>query len=50
MELKFRGIDEEEKEAIPILPAWAYSKEEIKKLLEQYIQDQKVFRLDTYNQ
>jgi len=47
MEFNFRGIEEEEKEAIPILPAWAYSKEEIKTLLEQYMLDQKLFILST---
>lgn len=45
MELQFKGIDAEEKEAIPILPAWAYSKEEIKNLLDQYVMDQKKFKL-----
>jgi hypothetical protein len=47
MELNFRGIDAEEKEAIPILPAWAYSKEEIKNLLDQYVNDARIFRLET---
>lgn len=46
MELQFKGIVEEEKELIPLLPAWAYSKEEIKELLEQYISDQEVFILE----
>lgn len=45
MELQFRGIDAEEKEYIHLLPAWAYSKEEIKNLLEQHILDQKLFYL-----
>lgn len=44
MELKFRGIEVEEKEYIPLLPSWAYSKEEIKNLLEQYEKNQKYFR------
>jgi len=47
MEFNFRGIDAEEKEIIPILPAWAYSKEEIKNLLDQYIADQQLFVLHT---
>lgn len=47
MELKFRGIEVEEKEYIPLLPSWAYSKEEIKNLLEQFIKDQKKFTLQT---
>lgn len=45
MELMFRGIDAEEKEVIPILPAWAYSREEIAEMLDQYIMDQKLFVL-----
>lgn len=45
MELKFRGIEVEEKEYIPLLPSWAYSKEEIKNLLEQYIIEQKLFTI-----
>lgn len=45
MELKFRGIEVEEKEYIPLLPSWAYSKEEIKNLLKQYVKDQKKFVL-----
>lgn len=45
MELKFRGIEVEEKEYIPLLPSWAYSKEEIKNLLDQYIIEQKLFVL-----
>jgi len=47
MELQFRGIEVEVKEYILFLPAWAYSKEEIKNLLEQYIKDQKIFVLCT---
>lgn len=46
MELQFKGIEEEEKEFIPLLPYWAYSKEEIKILLEQFIKEQKQFTLD----
>jgi hypothetical protein len=46
MELQFKGIEEEEKEFIPLLPSWAYSKEEIKILLEQFIKEQKQFTLD----
>ena len=45
MELQFRGIEVEEKEYIPLLPSWAYSREEIIKLLEQHILDQKIFIL-----
>ena len=45
MQLQFRGIDEEEKEYIPLLPSWAYSKEDIKNLLEQHILEQKLFYL-----
>ena len=41
----FRGIEVEEKEYIPLLPAWAYSKEEIITLLDQYLKDQKPFVL-----
>ena len=45
MELLFRGIDEEEKECIPILPSWAYSEEEIKDMIEDCIKDKKKFIL-----
>jgi hypothetical protein len=45
MQLLFRGIEVEEKEYIPLLPAWAYSKEEIRILLEQHILEQKLFIL-----
>lgn len=47
IDLQFRGIDQEEKEYIPILPSWAYSKEEIKELVEQYIKEAKKFHLHT---
>jgi len=47
MEFNFKGIDEEEKEAIPILPSWAYSKEEIINLLDQYVNNAILFKLET---